>query len=1078
MLVGTVTDPAGRAITSYRFSVGASSNGAYFLLNGVRLVPTNGVYSVGANDLANLTLCGGSALMSQTFAVSAFDGVNWSAPSNATVRTVGATAPTPAPVLVNRAPTAVAASLTVNANSTTAASSLLTSVSDLDNDSIVSYKFQTNGTDGSYFILNGVRQTGAVTVSASDLGNLSFVAGSHSTSQRIQVQVFDGSAWSSAVQTTLTTAEHAPVVSVANQTVNANGVISAASLISSVTDIDRDAISSYQFTSGSVNGSYFLLNGVRQSGTVVTVSAADLQRLSFVAGTNTASQAISIQASDGVKWSSAARALVSVVEHAPVTASQAVTLNALSSIAASSLIASVTDADNDTITSYRFSISGNDGGYFYLNGRLISSNTVTVSASDLPNLTFVGGQNFNAASSTRSVTVATFDGKLWSAASSCQLTTLKHPPTLVTQDQTISANGTVAASALIASATSNDTHPITFYQFRDEGGGTGYFTLNGTRINLQNNCVQISASQLNQLAYVGLTGTERISVAASTDGLTFSNFVTSQLSIINHAPTLIAAQNPSMTISGAISAANLIASVTDADRDAITAYQFRDNGGNGGYFSLNGTRIASGQAVTISASDLALGRLTYVGGTTAGGNESISVAASDGKVWSAFVTTSVATQDIAGRVTALLSDAGVRADVRTAIADGVIDYNDMLRILNDVKAGGVSAGEFSDLRSLLQNRNNGYTISSYVYDVTNKLVNGDAANAYWTGGGTSSVALGNLAAGSSATQMDELIRKWLLGGDLPNATDCYGNAHSYSICSSPLFGAGGAPSVNDINQGSLGDCYLEAALADIAYAEPNAIRSMIRDNGNGSYGVRFYINGSEDWVTVNNALATNNNGSAVFNRSSNIWGSLIEKAYVQLNESGVLPRQAGTSYNSITAGWADPITEITGRAMTYYYSTDSSYSGGAWDALKQTFVAALGQGQEMWVASYANTSQSGRTNFVSSHAFSVIGYNSVSGNFIMRNPWGTAAGQSWNTTFEASWADLRADNAVLALASAAPNTSGSSNPSGRAATIDIPPAIRAQMVSYQDASGLGFNAPVQSNPDQNTRHQGLLASHA
>ncbi len=48
------------------------------------------------------------------------------------------------------------------------------------------------------------------------------------------------------------------------------------------------------------------------------------------------------------------------------------------------------------------------------------------------------------------------------------------------------------------------------------------------------------------------------------------------------------------------------------------------------------------------------------------------------------------------------------------------------------------------------------------------------------------------------------------------------------------------PSVNDIMQGTLGDCYLEASLSAMAENEPASIKNMIKDNGNGTVTVRFY----------------------------------------------------------------------------------------------------------------------------------------------------------------------------------------------------------------------------------------------
>ena len=52
-----------------------------------------------------------------------------------------------------------------------------------------------------------------------------------------------------------------------------------------------------------------------------------------------------------------------------------------------------------------------------------------------------------------------------------------------------------------------------------------------------------------------------------------------------------------------------------------------------------------------------------------------------------------------------------------------------------------------------------------------------------------------------------------------------------------------APTYEDVNQGYLGDCYFLSALGEIALKDPSAIESMITSNGNGTYGVRFMVDG-------------------------------------------------------------------------------------------------------------------------------------------------------------------------------------------------------------------------------------------
>ena len=90
--------------------------------------------------------------------------------------------------------------------------------------------------------------------------------------------------------------------------------------------------------------------------------------------------------------------------------------------------------------------------------------------------------------------------------------------------------------------------------------------------------------------------------------------------------------------------------------------------------------------------------------------------------------------------------------------------------------------------------------------------------------------------------------------------------------------------MNDINQGYLGDCYFLSSCAEVADQNASDISSMFTNNGNGTYGVRFYVNGVAEYVTVNTALA---DGGTEFNYGTDIWASLAEKAWAQFQAVGL-----------------------------------------------------------------------------------------------------------------------------------------------------------------------------------------------
>jgi hypothetical protein len=376
-----------------------------------------------------------------------------------------------------------------------------------------------------------------------------------------------------------------------------------------------------------------------------------------------------------------------------------------------------------------------------------------------------------------------------------------------------------------------------------------------------------------------------------------------------------------------------------------------------------------------------------------------------------------------------------------ADVDGTVTYAGLLKVLTDIDATLASsnttltASQLADLKTIAANLNNGMSTSGYLTYAMQALANGNAANASWTGGAASSIALGNLSTGSTELQYAELVGKWFMGTDLPSSKVILGSSIfsvSYSTSTKPLFASGGA-SMNDINQGYLGDCYLLASLAEVAKQEQAVISSMFTDNGNGTYGVRFYVNGTARYVTVNASLA---NGGSIFNNGgSDIWASLAEKGYAQLQASGVVTGNSvnfGNSWTTIGNSGAPEMAleEITGASAI----TDFRASGGSWTkvvynssfgmtgytagnttaTVLSTIIADLAAGDDVILSSYTNAKDAnGKTTLVANHAMSIYGYDSATGMLMVRNPWGTVAGQYWATTFEVSLSTLLAAGDII-----------------------------------------------------------------
>jgi hypothetical protein len=401
------------------------------------------------------------------------------------------------------------------------------------------------------------------------------------------------------------------------------------------------------------------------------------------------------------------------------------------------------------------------------------------------------------------------------------------------------------------------------------------------------------------------------------------------------------------------------------------------------------------------------------------------------------MTLAAATTTAAPSWISTLSDSVIKADMAAADVAGSVSETGMAKLFTDLaselltKKTTLSASQLADLKMIASDLAVGETASSYVSYITHALIGGNAANATWTGGTASSSSLGNLAVGETAAQLSELTGKWFLGTDLPNSTAIVSGAGTFSVGyhadTAPLYGTSG-PVMADINQGRLGDCFLLSSLAAVANESPSAIQSMITSNGNNTYGVRFFVNGAAEYVTVSNSLA---NGGTIFNSGSDLWAGLVEQAYAQLQAGGVTTGNPGVNYgNSFSTigngGCPEYALEsITGAStVTDFYSGHSSWSQAVYNAsmactaytgglstagVLASLVADLAKGCAVVLTSETGaTDTAGKITLVADHAMTIYGYDATTGNLEIRNPWGVEKGQTWDTTFETSLATLLA----------------------------------------------------------------------
>lgn len=325
-----------------------------------------------------------------------------------------------------------------------------------------------------------------------------------------------------------------------------------------------------------------------------------------------------------------------------------------------------------------------------------------------------------------------------------------------------------------------------------------------------------------------------------------------------------------------------------------------------------------------------------------------------------------------------LQDTDIKTLASSLTTDNNLSRNDMISLFRQTETDAVlSANELTDMRTLVSNGKQVFGMQDYVYFLSNSIANGNVAN--------TTSGIGNLAVGSSGTQVESLVQKWFLGSDRPDTS------YTYQYAQGSLFqtqaGDTNAISANDIKQGMVGDCYFLATLSSIAQEKPSYIQDMFIDNGDNTFTVKFLHNGVNEYVTVDRYLPTNSSsliyasyGSNYTNTSNELWVALAEKAYAQLAELGWSRSTATNSYAAIEGGLMNTvIQQVTGLATT-------SKTLSATTSMTETQLINLVNSNQILTAGFAYGDGGGLV--VNNHAYTITAYNSTTGKFHLRNPWG------------------------------------------------------------------------------------------
>ncbi|HEY9869612.1 MAG TPA: C2 family cysteine protease, partial [Candidatus Obscuribacterales bacterium] len=191
-----------------------------------------------------------------------------------------------------------------------------------------------------------------------------------------------------------------------------------------------------------------------------------------------------------------------------------------------------------------------------------------------------------------------------------------------------------------------------------------------------------------------------------------------------------------------------------------------------------------------------------------------------------------------------------------------------------------------------------------------------------------------------------------------------------------------------VRQGEIGDCYFLGALAALAATAPGkeAIRAMIKDNGDGTYTVTFP--GAPDKpVTVTAPTDAELSRYARGSRHGT-WPAVLEKAYGKYcNENNIDPHdgiQEGgdekTGLEILTGGEVD-------RDILLFTSKETTH---------QKLVEAVSDGRPVTAGIYSEVGEplglsDGKTDnagLPTAHLYTIQSYNPATRTLTIRNPWG------------------------------------------------------------------------------------------
>ncbi len=266
-------------------------------------------------------------------------------------------------------------------------------------------------------------------MTAGNLSNVAYVGGPSPGADTLSVEVYDAttSTWSASSSLAATTYDLPPTLNLQNVSVAENAAIPAASLITSISNPCNDSISEYAFYDAGGGTGHFTVNGVSEpDGQWIYVAAGSLGNVAYVGGFSPGSDSLYVQVYDATTstWSASTQLAATTYDIPPTLSVQNIAAAENAAMPVSSLIASISNPSNDSISEYGFYDAGGGNGHLAVNGvSEPDGQWIYVSASNLSNVDYVGG--VTPGIDTLYITAYDATGSTWLSPSSLTATTMQ-----------------------------------------------------------------------------------------------------------------------------------------------------------------------------------------------------------------------------------------------------------------------------------------------------------------------------------------------------------------------------------------------------------------------------------------------------------------------------------------------------------------------------------------------------------------------------------------------------------------------------------------------------------------------------